>query len=295
MFLAMLVIPRILVIAIRHSLYDVPDFRKTHNGAVPRIGGVSFIPCILFSMLFMLGVFHLYIENTNENWLYPYYSEFNLLFCGLLLLYLGGVKDDLVGMHYLYKFIIQIISSLLIVLSGLYLNNMYGFLGMYEISPWIGIPLTVVALVFIINAINLIDGMDGLVSGLSIIALCIYGILFFISGIWFYSMLAFSTIGVLVIFFYYNVFGNVKKRGKLFMGDSGSMTLGFILGFLALRYTFFEPEVTKPVGNALIMAVSPLLIPIFDAMRVILSRIKKHKHLFKPDRSHIHHKLICIY
>lgn len=290
--LAMLVIPRILVIAIEHSLFDTQNERKTHTGAVPRIGGVSFIPCILFSMLFVLGLADAFAEKTDEVRHYPNLSEFCLFTCGLVLLYLGGVKDDLVGMRYRNKFAIQIISSLLIVFSGLYINHFYGLFGIHEITPWIGIPLTVLALVYIINAMNLIDGMDGLASGISIFALCVYGTLFMLHNLWFYAVLAFSTVGVLIPFFYYNVFGNVRKGRKLFMGDSGSLTLGLILGFLALRYAHYNPNEMMPQTNTLVIAVSPLLVPMLDVMRVILVRARKRKHLFEADRSHIHHKLM---
>ena len=293
MLLAMIVIPRILVIALKHSLYDIPNKRKIHTEAVPRLGGVSFTPCIHISMLFILSFFYMFNDVTEmHEYYYPNISELCLFFCGLLFLYLGGIKDDLVGMRFRGKFAIQIISSILIVLSGLYINNFYGFLGIYEIPIWIGIPLTIMVLVFIINAINLIDGMDGLASGISIFALCVYGTLFLLHGLWYYSILAFSTVGVLTTFFYFNVFGNVKKGQKLFMGDSGSLTLGFILGFLSLRYVFYNPDIITPIGNTLVIAVSPILIPMLDVMRVMLSRIKRRKHLFKPDRNHIHHKLL---
>lgn len=290
--LAMLVIPRILVIAIKHSLYDIPDERKTHSGAIPRIGGVSFIPCILFAMLFVLGLFGMFAEGSTEQGYFPNISEFSFFFCGLVLLYLGGVKDDLVGMRYRHKFTIQILSSLLIVFSGLYINNFYGLFGIHEISPWIGMPLTILVLVFVINAMNLIDGMDGLASGISIFALCVYGTLFFLHGLWFYAVLAFSTVGVLIPFFYYNVFGNVRNGRKLFMGDSGSLTLGLILGFLVIRYAHYNPGIMQPLDNTLVIAVSPLLVPMLDVMRVILVRARNRKHLFRADRSHIHHKLM---
>ena len=227
-----------------------------------------------------------------RDYYYPKIYEFCLFFCGLLFLYLGGIKDDLIGMRFRAKFAIQIIASILIVFSGLYINNFYGFLTIYEVPIWIGIPLTIVVLVFIINAINMIDGMDGLASGISIFALCVYGTLFLLHGLWYYSILAFSTVGVLTTFFYYNVFGNVKKGRKLFMGDSGSLALGYILGFLSLRYVFYNPDIITPIGNTLVIAVSPILIPMLDVTRVMLSRVKRHKHLFKPDRNHIHHKLM---
>lgn len=292
MILAMLVIPRILVIAVRHSLYDIPDTRKKHKGAVPRIGGVSFIPCILFSMMFTFGIFYMFADGSAIAGSYPNLSEFCLFVCAIILLYLGGIKDDLVGLRYRHKFLIQIIAALLIVFSGLQINHLHGLFGLHEIVWWVGIPLTVLIIVFIINAINLIDGMDGLASGISVFALCVYGTLFLLHGLWYYAVLAFSTIGVLVPFFYYNVFGDAAKKRKLFMGDSGSMSLGFILGFLAIRYTCSSPDVFVPIDNALVVAVSPLLVPMLDVLRVILIRLKSRRSPFQADRCHIHHKLL---
>ncbi|MDR2145284.1 MAG: undecaprenyl/decaprenyl-phosphate alpha-N-acetylglucosaminyl 1-phosphate transferase [Tannerella sp.] len=289
--LALIVIPKILVIAEKHSLYDVPNERKTHKGNIPRIGGVSFVPCILISLLLTFGLYFMNIDQTGSS-LPPDTAEFSFLFSGLLLLYLGGVKDDLVGSRYRHKFVLQIIASTLVVVSGTYINNMYGFLGIHELPAWIGMPLTVLVLVFIINAINLIDGMDGLASGISIIGLCIYGTLFQLHGLWFYAVLASGTVGVLIPFFYYNVFGNARKGKKLFMGDSGSLSLGLILGFLAVRYACYTPEIYLPLENTLVIAVSPILIPMLDVVRVMIVRAKKRRHIFKPDRNHIHHKLM---
>ena len=290
--LARLVIPRILFIAAKHSLYDTQGDRKPHVGNIPRIGGVSFLPCILIATMFVLGVYYMFKEETETLTHYPDYSELNLLFCGLLLLYLAGVKDDLAGMRYRFKFIIQIISSSVIVFSGIYINNFYGLFGINEISPWVGIPLTVFVLVYITNAINLIDGIDGLASSICAFALCVYASQFMLHNSWIYAVLASSTLGVLFPFFYYNVFGDEKKGRKIFMGDSGSLTLGLILGFLAIRFAQYDPLVIKPFNNALVIAVSPLIIPMLDVTRVILSRIKRKQNIFKADKSHIHHKFL---
>lgn len=290
--LAMIVIPRLLVIAKEHSLYDVHDKRKTHVGAVPRIGGVSFVPGILLSMMLTFSMFFIYADSHTSQTLYPTIPYFFLFICGLLLLYLGGIKDDLVGMEYHYKFMIQVIASVFVVCSGLQINNLFGLFGIYELSPWIGMPLTVLALVFIINAMNLIDGMDGLASGISIFALSIYGMLFLTHGLWVYAVLAYSTVGVLAPFFYYNVFGQAQHGSKLFMGDSGSLTLGLILGYLAIRYLSVEQGFYNVEHSTLVVALSPLLLPALDVLRVILYRARHGKGLFEADRSHIYHKLL---
>jgi UDP-N-acetylmuramyl pentapeptide phosphotransferase/UDP-N-acetylglucosamine-1-phosphate transferase len=289
--LAMIIIPKILFIAEQHSLYDVPDHRKTHKGNIPRIGGLSFVPCILISILLTFG---LYFMNIDIDAPPPNITEFSFLFSGILLLYLAGVKDDLVGMRYRYKFVFQILASVLIVASGVYINNLHGFFGIYELAPWIGIPFTILIFVFIVNAINQIDGIDGLASGISIISLCIYGTLYQLHGLWFYAVLAFCTVGVLIPFFYYNVFGNAKKGKKTFMGDSGSLNLGLVLGFLSVRYLYYTPELFLPLDRTLVIVASPVLIPMLDTVRVIIVRAKKGKNIFVADRNHIHHKLMDI-
>jgi UDP-N-acetylmuramyl pentapeptide phosphotransferase/UDP-N-acetylglucosamine-1-phosphate transferase len=291
MVAAMLIIPKILVIANKHRLYDSHDDRKIHIGAVPRIGGISFVPCVLFAVMLSYGVFYLLIDNVDYKGAYPDNVQFNLFFCGLIFLFLGGIKDDLIGLRYIYKFAIQIGASLLILFSGTYINNLYGFMGIYSLPACIGMPLTVLAIVFITNAINLIDGMDGLASGLSIFALSVYGVMFLRQGLWTLATLSFATIGVLLPFFYYNVFGKVSHKTKLFMGDSGSLTLGFILAYLSVRYISITPESPHFASHSFVLALSPLFVPLLDVMRVFLIRLVNGNSPFKPDRNHIHHKL----
>ena len=149
-----------------------------------------------------------------------------------------------------------------------------------------------IAAVGIINAINLIDGIDGLASGLSGSALLVLGSLFLINGLWIYAMLSFATLGVLVPFFYYNVFGQADHGRKIFMGDTGSLTLGYILAFLAIRYASYNPDVAHYSAGAIVIAFSTLIVPMLDVVRVMIVRARNHRPLFKPDRNHIHHKFL---
>lgn len=293
-FLSWLIIPRILVVAFRKKLFDMPDERKVHTGVVPRLGGLSFTPTILFSMSFVTGVRYLIGEGIPSYLLPIVIPEFYFLVCGMTLLYLAGIKDDLVGLRYRTKFLIQIIAACMLPLSGLWINNLYGIFGIYELTPWIGIPFTILTVVFITNAINLIDGIDGLASGLSIVSLFILGLLFLSNGMSIYTMLSFATLGVLLPFFYYNVFGQVERCKKIFMGDTGSLTLGYILAFLAIRYACYTPSVTPYSEGAIIVAFSTLIIPMFDVVRVMLVRARTHKNLFEPDKNHIHHKFLAM-
>ena len=189
---ARLIIPRILLISLRKKLFDMPSERKVHKRAIPRLGGVSFFPTILLSScgVFALRILMGYdVPALRAVYLLP---ECLFLVCGMTLLYLTGIADDLVGVRYRQKFVIQIICASFFPLAGLWINNFYGLFGLYALPAWIGMPFTVLLVVFVTNAINLIDGIDGLASGLSCIAL---GLLFAINSIQAIGDLSATTVG----------------------------------------------------------------------------------------------------
>lgn len=293
-FTARLIIPRILLISFRKKLFDMPDERKVHKHAIPRLGGVSFFPTVLLSCCFVLAVRTLSgygVSPIQAPYVLP---EFLVLACGMTLLYLTGIADDLVGVRYRQKFVIQILCACLFPLAGLWINDLYGLFGIHALPAWIGMPFTVLTVVFITNAINLIDGIDGLASGLSSVSFLIFGILFIEKGLWTYAMLAFSTIGVLIPFFYYNVFGSAERARKIFMGDTGSLTLGYMLSFLAIKYSHVNTEIMSFTEGAFVIAFSTLIVPSFDVIRVVLVRLRNGKSPFEPDKNHIHHKFLAM-
>lgn len=293
-WIAWLIIPRILMISLRKKLFDIPDERKIHKRAIPRLGGVSFFPTILLSCCVVLTFRTLMGYNISSVQAFYILPESLLLICGMILLYLTGIADDLMGIRYRQKFVIQIICACFFPIAGLWINDLYGLFGVYILPIWIGIPFTILVVVFITNAINLIDGLDGLASGLSCVALLVFGFLFFNKNLWTYSMLAFSTVGVLVPFFYYNVFGSAERARKIFMGDTGSLTLGYILSFLAIKYSQNNPVVTFYTEGAFLIAFSTLIVPSFDVIRVVILRIRNGKSPFEPDKNHIHHKFLAM-
>ena len=183
--------------------------------------------------------------------------QFLLLMIGLLILSMVGVIDDLIRIDYRRKFVAQIVASLFLPLSGLWINDLYGLLGITTLSPWIGMPLTVFVAVFIINAGNLIDGIDGLCSGLVGMGALVFGFLFIYNGAWLHAVFAFITAGVLCPFFYYNVFGKSKGRQRIFMGDTGSLTLGLSMAFLAISYAMNNPLI-KPFSEGAIVSFALL-------------------------------------
>lgn len=294
-FMGQIIIPRILLISLRKRLFDIPDERKVHTHPVPRLGGVTFYPTILFVLCVILAYRVIFQHLPNPLFTPTMASEMLLLIAGLTLLYIIGIGDDLVGVRYKKKFVIQIISASLFPAAGLYINNFYGVLGIYGLSPFIGIPLTILLVVFITNAINLIDGIDGLASSICVVALGVFGLIFASDELWIYSLLAFACVGVLFPFFIYNVFGNAERGKKIFMGDTGSLTLGYILSFLTIKYCMYMGVKDIPgYSGVIVIAFSILLIPSLDVIRVVIGRIQRHKSPFLPDKTHIHHKFMAM-
>lgn len=271
----------------RKRLYDLPNERKVHTTLVPRLGGICFLPCMLLA--FILAMTLLDAEGKGRQ---LSVSLWTMVFCiSLLLIYFIGVVDDLVGVEAKMKFLVQIVAAIMMPYAGLYINDLYGLFGVHAIPFFIGAPLTVFAIVFVCNSINLLDGIDGLASGISLLALCGFLGCFWSEGIWIYCVLIAGLMGVVLPFMYFNIFGKEGKN-KIFMGDTGSLTLGFILSFLMLKMAVHNPHVLRFPSYKIMLALSFLLIPIFDACRMIVVRWVHKKPLFGADKNHIHHKVM---
>ena len=288
--LGQMIIPRVMVISLRKRLFDIPDARKVHQSPISRLGGVTFFPVVVLVMgsisLWALHTGGIFFTRNIAN-------EMLCLMIGLMILYIIGITDDLIGVSYHRKFWIQLMAAAFIPLAGLQLDNFYGLFGIYHIDAWIGVPLTMLLTVFITNAINLIDGIDGLASGLCMEALVLFGVFFAWGGWWMYALLAAVCVGVLIPFFLHNVFGNASRGRKIFMGDTGSLTLGFILSLLSVKFILSMGASASLAGGAsLVLVFSFLLVPCLDVCRVMLGRIRRKMNPFKPDKSHIHHKFL---
>ena len=285
-------IPKILLISIRKHLIDQPNARKVHTCVSSRLGGVAFFPAIFFAIGVTVSVFSRFDTNVMENFMT---ASFIMVMCACVLLYLIGIADDVVGVSWRIKFVFQIMAAGLVTLSGTWVNNLYGICGIWEISAWVGVPLTIFLIVFVINAVNLIDGIDGLASGLSCVALLFLGILFLYEGKETSSLLAFTTLGALIPFFYYNVFGIAKKRYKIFMGDTGALVIGLILSILTVKFAcLVRKEGLEMAYPFIVVSFSVLLVPGFDVIRVVLHRYRMGQPLFLPDKNHIHHKFLAL-
>ena len=294
MLLTGILIPQILLIAFRKKLFDVPDERKIHKGIVPRLGGLAFFPAMLFSLAFVLGLSSRIGELPPDSLVWSQMLPFLFQLCALVLIFLVGMADDLVGVKYSAKFMVQILAAVLMVASGMYINNLYGILWLHELPIWLAWALTGFMIVYVVNAINLIDGIDGLASGLSAIALIFYAVVLYLLGHVAYSMLAAAAAGTLIPFFYYNVFGNPQRQKKIFMGDTGSLTTGMVLAFCGIAVMYFPMPTLNVDYNQAIVAIAPLIIPTFDVIRVYFHRLRLHHNPFLPDKSHIHHKFLAL-
>ncbi len=287
-------IPQILLIAYRKKLFDEPDERKIHSLPIPRLGGMAFTLVIFFSLAFVFGV-NMVCGNTSI--LPGIRDEITVIafgFCAIMLLYIVGIADDLVGVRYRAKFVVQIFAAAMLIAGGLYLSNLHGFLWFNTLPIWFAIPLTILVIVLIINAINLIDGIDGLASGLCSVAFVTYGITFLKTEEYMYAAIAFANLGVLLPFFYYNVFGSAENHTKIFMGDTGSLTTGISICLLSFKIIDCVPVGTGAYPNPFVIAFAPLIIPCFDVIRVYFHRIRTGKNPFLPDKNHIHHKLLAV-
>lgn len=287
--LGLMIIPKILLISYKKRLFDLPDSRKVHQVPVPRLGGISFFPVILISSCFILGV----RVSTGFPIVELPAHEFLFFTVGGMMLFLIGVADDLIGVGYRYKFLVQIIAAFLIVCPGEWFNTLGGLFGIYELPVALGVLFTLFVVVYITNAINLIDGIDGLASGLSCIALFVLGIICMVEGDEIYAQLAFATLGVIVPFWFYNVFGNAKRGHKLFMGDTGSLILGYIISLLVIHLSRNDmSEANEEAHSHMVLAFSTLIVPLFDVVRVVIHRLREGKSPFLPDKNHFHHKLL---
>lgn len=289
------VIPAIVRTASRINLYDSQDERKVHHGDIPRLGGISFLPAILFTLLTVIAVMTRFLPSEFQVTYRPI-TELMMTAAGCVLLYLTGIMDDVIGVTYRSKFVIQVIAASLICSTGLFITDLNGIFGIHRIPVFIGVPLTITVIVLVINSINLIDGIDGLASGLCILGGVGYALMFNRLAMSMNLVLAASMLGVMVMFYIYNTLGK-PGISKIFMGDTGSLTMGYILAFFAVKlccFNDFRPTETIVSEELFVYSISVILVPVLDVFRVFFARIMDGKSPFHADKRHIHHKFLAL-
>ena len=274
MFISMLLIPPLIKYAPKIGLVDIPDARKVHVNAIPRVGGVAMVIAALVPMLLWL----------------PKSQEFVTFLVSVAIIYFFGVWDDRCDLNYKIKFFGQILAVVLVVIVGGVQIRYIPFMGLEPIAQWISIPLTIFTLLGITNAMNLVDGLDGLAGGTTLIGFGAISLLSYIStestgsGNSYIALIAISIMGSTLGFLRFNT-----HPARIFMGDTGSQFLGFAIGTLAIMITQ-QDDMPYNSGIPLIL----LCWPIFDTLMVMFIRIYHGKSPFVADKNHIHHRLLAL-
>ena len=283
----------LLYIAYKDKIFDMPGERRVHQIPVPRLGGMAFMPTVMIEISIGIGIIYgtglLGPDGPGLELL----IRLSFLLSAAMLLYVLGILDDLAGVSYKIKMLVQFVAAGMLVFSGLWLNNLYGLFGVGELTLWVGIPLTLLLFLLITNALNMIDGIDGLASGIAVITLALLAFIYIRERRFLYSTVSITMLGSVVAFWLYNMFGSPEKRTKLYMGDTGSMTLGLVICALLISLCTFEGKNGMQTnGKYITIVLSSLLIPVLEVPRLFFLRLHKHKSPFKPDNNHIHHLLM---
>lgn len=276
-----LIVPSVLRVAHLKRLFEPFEERKVHKTLVPPLGGVAIFIGFLFSVSITTYGFD--------------FDMIKYLLVAVLLMFFTGLKDDLVNIDAKKKLLIQIFAAIiLIVMADIRFTNLHGVLGIYNIGFTGSFLVSLFAIVVITNAINLIDGIDGLASGIVIVATAILGTWFYFAEQYQLSIISFALTGCLGAFFLYNVFG---RSNKLFMGDSGSLVIGIVLSALVIRFNEINimPSTALKINAAPSVSFAIVIVPLVDTLRVMLVRIAQKRSPFSADSNHIHHRLLKLF
>lgn len=271
--------PRLVRIALDKNIVDNPNARKLQRRPTPVLGGIA----VFFGSVIGLGCASITCDC----------SELFIVVVAMMIMLYTGTMDDILDLSPVLRFLIEIGTVLLLIFVGGYtLNDFHGLWGLNQIPQGVAIPLTVFAAVGIINAINLIDGVDGLSSGYCILTSLLFGVMFWYVGDRTMGMLAVVAAGSLIPFFFHNVFG---KNSKMFIGDGGTLVMGIVMSVFVIRILRHGSmsEVYDAANIGLVpFTLAVLSVPVFDTLRVMTTRILKRKSPFHPDKTHLHHMFI---
>lgn len=279
---------KVLRLALLKNLVDNPDARKLQKTPVPVMGGVAVFFGVMCGILFISSICQFWGIPLNTSWM-PILTAMGLM------LYVG-VLDDMLGLTPRSRLVIETLAVLgMIYSSNQCIDTFRGMWGIYDFSWSIAVPLTAFAGVGIINSINMIDGVNGLSSGLCITCCMLFGFAFGQTQDFFNASLAFVMAGALVPFFIHNVFG---LKSRMFIGDAGTMVMGILMTWFLMNMLsaqspllFFRQQARV---NMIALGLAVLSVPVFDTLRVMFMRIMKGKSPFSPDKTHLHHAFIGV-
>ncbi len=295
----LLTMPSLIKVArIKHLVDEPSEQRKLHARSVPTIGGIIIFAAIIFSyaLWFPRGELHSPVP-TDVYGLYEAmgkaYLDFKHVIAAMVLLFFIGVKDDIVGFSPVKKLVgHMIVGYILVVMAGIRITDMHGLLGIYELPEAVAIAFSLFVYVVVVNAMNLIDGVDGLAGGVGLIAAFAFGVWLFLAGDVAMALLAFVLAGALLGFLVFNF-----HPARIFMGDSGSLIIGAVLAVLAMKLvdqdTSRMPIKLRQLPTP-IFVMSVLAYPLVDTLRVFVVRIISGQSPFAADKNHIHHRLLAL-
>jgi UDP-GlcNAc:undecaprenyl-phosphate GlcNAc-1-phosphate transferase len=282
--------PPLIRVSLRKNLTDTPgDLRKLHTRSIPTLGGVMIFAGTIFAFTLLLPSILDYLRTDGE--IKVAESDSSYLIASILLLFFIGIKDDIIGTAAIFKLLGHIMVGMILVLMGnIRITGFHGLFGQYALPYWGSVFLSVFTYVVIINAINFIDGIDGLAAGVGFIGALSFGIWFGFAHSYMMASLAFALCGSLLGFLIYNF-----SPAKIFMGDSGSLIIGLILCVLGIKLIEFDPAqlpqsvvgISRPL-----FVMSVLAYPLIDALRIVILRSLKGSSPLEADRNHIHHALL---
>ncbi len=273
-----LITPIIILILKKMELMDRPGGRKIHSGFIPSMGGISFVAATFVAVLSWLDG--------------QFITEIRFLLAAFGLMFFVGLRDDMVNMSAFQKLAGQFIAAyLVVVMADIRFTSLYGFMGIYDLPMWISYFLSFFTILVLTNSFNLIDGIDGLAGSISLITFLFLGWWFYDVGLTSYATFSLILVGAVLSFLVYN-----WHPAKIFMGDTGSLSLGFALAVLTVLFidkngtmaSFEGWKFNAPIASGIAL----LIIPIYDTSRIFIKRTLNGKSPMEPDKSHVHHFLL---
>jgi len=273
-----LLTPIVILLLKKMELVDSPGGRKIHNGFVPSMGGVAFVLATFVAILAWLDS--------------QLIMEIRFLLAAFGLMFFVGLRDDMVNMSAFQKLAGQFIAAyLVVVMSDIRLTGLYGFFGVYDIPIWVSYVISIFTILVLTNSFNLIDGLDGLAGSISLVTFLFLGWWFLEADLTSYSVFSFILVGSILSFLVYN-----WHPAKIFMGDTGSLSLGFALAVLTILFIDKNGTMANYEGwkfsAPIASGVALLIIPIYDTSRIFIKRMLRGKSPMAPDKSHVHHFLL---
>lgn len=273
-----LLTPIVILVLKKMELMDSPGGRKIHSGFIPSMGGISFVIATFIAVLSWLDA--------------QYIMEIRFLLAAFGLMFFVGLRDDMVNMSAVQKLAGQFISAyLVVVMADIRFTSLYGFMGIYDLPLWISYGMSFFTILVLTNSFNLIDGLDGLAGSISLVTFLFLGWWFFEAELMSYAVFSLILVGAVLSFLVYN-----WHPAKIFMGDTGSLSLGFALSVLTVLFidkngtmaSFEGWKFNAPIASGIAL----LIIPIYDTSRIFIKRTMNGKSPMAPDKSHVHHFLL---